>query len=113
MRSSARNPANAAAATIVKSVIGRRNANDTKLIVPPQPVAAPGRPSAPDNRSPPSAFKLVLLVPQRVIEIDDTLIKGATARVEAHISAGQTRLCPISLIGAFEGIGALGSTRRQ
>src|SRR5690242_2814672 len=44
MRSSATNPANAAAATIVKSVIGRRNANDTRFIVPPQPAAAPGRP---------------------------------------------------------------------
>src|SRR5947209_2768074 len=44
MRSSARNPANAAATTIVKSVIGRRSANDTKFIVPPQPATAPGRP---------------------------------------------------------------------
>src|ERR1700756_3299108 len=32
MRSSARNPANAAATTIVKSEIGRRNANDTRFI---------------------------------------------------------------------------------
>jgi hypothetical protein len=44
MRSSARNPANAAATTIVKSEIGRRNASDTKFIVPPQPAAASGRP---------------------------------------------------------------------
>jgi len=32
--------------TIVKSEIGRRNANDTKFIVLPHPAAAPGRPSA-------------------------------------------------------------------
>jgi transposase-like protein len=40
MRSSARNPTNAAATTIVNSEIGRRNANDTRFIVPPQPAAA-------------------------------------------------------------------------
>src|SRR5260221_11134304 len=50
MRSSARKRTNAAATTIIKSEIGRRNANDTKLIVPPQPAAAPGRPSAPRRR---------------------------------------------------------------
>src|SRR6266446_2439165 len=32
IRSSARNPSNAAATTIVKSEIGRRNANDTKFM---------------------------------------------------------------------------------
>jgi len=36
-------PRNAAATIIIKSEIGRRNANDTKFIVPPVPVAAPGR----------------------------------------------------------------------
>src|ERR1700716_2101895 len=46
MRSSARKPTKAAATTIVKSEIGRRNANDTKFIVPPQPAAAPGGASA-------------------------------------------------------------------
>src|SRR6266446_1816111 len=50
MRSSARRPTNATATTIVKSEIGRRNANDTKFIVPPQPAAAPGRPNAPGRR---------------------------------------------------------------
>jgi hypothetical protein len=35
MRSSARKPTKATATTIVKSEIGRRNANDTKFIVPP------------------------------------------------------------------------------
>jgi len=43
IRSTARHPANAAATIIIKSEIGRRNANDTKFIVPPLPVAAPGR----------------------------------------------------------------------
>src|SRR6266850_578460 len=38
MRSTARRPTNATAITIVKSEIGRRNANDTKFIVTPQPV---------------------------------------------------------------------------
>jgi hypothetical protein len=37
MRSTARKPTSATAMTIVKSEIGRRNANDTKFIVPPQP----------------------------------------------------------------------------
>src|SRR6266850_3569342 len=46
MRSIARKPANAAAMTIVKSEIGRRNANDTRFIVLPQPAAAPGPPTA-------------------------------------------------------------------
>jgi hypothetical protein len=40
MRSTARKPTNATATTIVKSEIGRRNANDTKFIVTPQPVSA-------------------------------------------------------------------------
>src|SRR5882762_365946 len=46
MRSTARKPTNATAITIVKSEIGRRNANDTKFIEPPQP-ALP----RPDDRS--------------------------------------------------------------
>jgi hypothetical protein len=29
--------------TVIKSEIGRRNANDTMFVVPPQPVATPGR----------------------------------------------------------------------
>src|SRR5712671_1163018 len=37
MRSTARKPTNATAMTIVTSEIGRRDANDTKFIVPPQP----------------------------------------------------------------------------
>ncbi len=36
MRSTARKPTNATAMTIVKSDIGRRNANDTKFIVTPR-----------------------------------------------------------------------------
>jgi len=36
-----------AATTIVNSEIGRRKANDTKFIVPPQPAAAAGRSSTP------------------------------------------------------------------
>jgi hypothetical protein len=46
MRSTARKPTNATAMTIVKSEIGRRNANDTKFIVRPQPAL-----SRPDNRA--------------------------------------------------------------
>src|SRR3981081_2047470 len=37
MRPTARKPTNATAMTIVTSEIGRRNANDTKFIGPPQP----------------------------------------------------------------------------
>src|ERR1700694_2777300 len=46
MRSSARKPNKPRATTIVKSEIGRRNANDTRFIVPPQPVQP-----RPDNRA--------------------------------------------------------------
>src|SRR5258706_13607077 len=46
MRSTARKPTNATAMTIVKSEIGRRNANDTKLIVALQPA-----PPRPDDRA--------------------------------------------------------------
>src|ERR1700756_5166708 len=42
MRASARNPANATATTAITSEIGRRNANDTKFMASPQPVAVPG-----------------------------------------------------------------------
>jgi hypothetical protein len=45
MRSSARKPTKATATTIVKSEIGRRNANDTRFIVAAQPVVAHGRPN--------------------------------------------------------------------
>jgi len=50
MRSIARKPTNAAATIVIKIEIGRRNENDTKFIVPPQPVAAPVRPNAPVRR---------------------------------------------------------------
>jgi hypothetical protein len=46
MRSSARKPTNAAATTITSSEIGRRNANDTKFMVPPQPAAMSGQAAA-------------------------------------------------------------------
>src|SRR3954468_5672826 len=42
IRPIARKPTNATATTIVKSEIGRRNANDTKLIVTPQPISPRG-----------------------------------------------------------------------
>jgi hypothetical protein len=70
-------------------------------------------PSAPDYRSPRSAFKLVLLVPQGVVEIEDTLTEGAVPRVDTNIGTGQARLRPSRLIGAFDGIGALGATGRE
>jgi hypothetical protein len=42
-----------------------------------------------------------------LVEIVDTLIKSAAARVDTHISAGQTLLRQSGLTGA------LGSTRRE
>src|SRR5258706_11599374 len=39
IQSTARKPTNATPITIVKSEIGRRNANDTRFIVTPQPVS--------------------------------------------------------------------------
>jgi hypothetical protein len=47
-----------------------------------------------------SAFGLVLLVPQGVVEIEDTRTEGGAARVDTHIGAGQTHLRPIALMGA-------------
>jgi hypothetical protein len=64
-------------------------------------------------RFPPSAFKLVLLVPQGVVEIGDTLTENGAARVDTDIGAGQSRLRPSGLIGALDGIGALGATHRK
>src|SRR6185295_20147919 len=46
IRPIARKPTNATATTIVKSEIGRRNANDTRFIVTPQPVLL-----CPDDRA--------------------------------------------------------------
>ena len=60
-----------------------------------------------------SAFKLVLLVPEGVVEIDDTLTEGAAAGGDTHIGAGQTCPCPSGLIGALDGSGALGATCRE
>jgi hypothetical protein len=42
IRSIARKPIKATAMTIVKSEIGRRNANDTRFIVTPQPISTRG-----------------------------------------------------------------------
>jgi hypothetical protein len=57
-----------------------------------------------------SALRFVLLVPHGVIEVDDTLAEGAAARGDTDIGAGQTRLLPSGLMGALDGIGALGAT---
>jgi hypothetical protein len=47
-----------------------------------------------------SVLDQVLHLPQMLVEIDDTLIKGAAARIDTHIGAGQTRMLPIELISA-------------
>jgi hypothetical protein len=52
----------------------------------------------------PSALELVLLVPQRVVEVEDTLIERAAAGIETHIGAGETRLPSIILLGARDAI---------
>jgi hypothetical protein len=41
-----------------------------------------------------------VLRPQGGVEISDTLIEGAAARLDTHIGAGQTRMLPIDLVGA-------------
>jgi hypothetical protein len=48
----------------------------------------------------PSAFRDVLLVPQRVIEVEDALTESGAARGDAHVGASQSRLGPIVLVGA-------------
>ena len=53
-----------------------------------------------------SVFSLVLLIPQRVVEIEDTLPKSEAARVYTNVGASQTRLPPIGLIGVLDRIGA-------
>jgi hypothetical protein len=41
-----------------------------------------------------SVVPLVLLVPQGVVEVEDTLIEVAAARGDTHIGAGETCLRP-------------------
>jgi len=53
-----------------------------------------------------SALDLVLLIPERAVEIKDTLVERTAARGNADISARQTRLRPGGLIGALNSIGA-------
>src|ERR1700730_12198328 len=90
------------------SRLGERATTAPLLSAAKAPAAHLGRPA--DGRSPPSALRLVLLVPQRVVEIEDTLTEGAAARGDADIGTGQTRLLPSGLIGALDGIGALGAS---
>src|SRR5207244_10997866 len=60
-----------------------------------------------------SALRLVLLVPHGVIEVDDTLAEGAAARGDTDIGAGQLRLGPGRLTGAFKGIGTVDVSRHE
>src|SRR5262249_44219934 len=54
----------------------------------------------------PSVFRRILLIPQRVVEIEDTLTESGVARVDTNVGAGQARLAPIGLIGVLDRIGA-------
>jgi hypothetical protein len=56
-----------------------------------------------------SVFSLVLLIPQRVVEIEDTLTESGAARVDTDIGASQARLPLIGLIGVLDCIGAAAS----
>ena len=49
---------------------------------------------------------LVLLIPQRVVEIEDTLTEGGAARAYTDVGASQARLPPIGLIRVLDLIGA-------
>ena len=53
-----------------------------------------------------SVFIHVLLTPQRVVEIEDTLTESGAARVDTDVGACQARLPPIVLIGGLDGTGA-------
>jgi hypothetical protein len=53
-----------------------------------------------------SVFILVLLIPQRVVEIEDTLTESGAARVDTDVGASQARLRPIGLVGVLDRIGA-------
>jgi MFS family permease len=55
---------------------------------------------------PPSVFILVLLIPEGVVEIEDTLTESRAARVDTDVGACQARLPPIGLIGVLDRIGA-------
>ena len=48
-----------------------------------------------------------------MVQICDALAEDRTARVNTHIGTGQTFLRPSALIGALDGIGTLGATRRE
>ncbi|MGC2204242.1 MAG: hypothetical protein WA633_29375 [Stellaceae bacterium] len=54
-----------------------------------------------------SAFRLVLFVPQGVVEIEDTLTESGAARVDTQIGTRELGLRPIILMGAH------GATRRE
>jgi hypothetical protein len=51
---------------------------------------------------PPSVFILVLLIPQRVVEIEDALTESGAARVDTDVGACQARPPPIGLIGVLD-----------
>src|SRR5262249_5700708 len=51
-------------------------------------------------------FIHILLIPQRAVEIEDTLTESGAARVDTDVGACQARLPPIGLIGVFDRIGA-------
>ena len=45
-----------------------------------------------------SAFRDVLIVPQRVVEIENALAKRSAARIEAYIGASEPGMLPIALV---------------
>src|SRR6516225_6297956 len=53
-----------------------------------------------------SVSNLILLIPQRVVEIDDTLAESGVARVDTDVGTCQARLPPIGLVGVLDRIGA-------
>src|SRR6516165_9781388 len=52
-----------------------------------------------------SVVSLLLLIPHRVVEIEDTLTECGAARVDPDLGASQTRLSPRGLIGVLARIG--------
>jgi hypothetical protein len=51
--------------------------------------------------------------PHGIVQIGDTLTEDVAPRVNTHIGTGQIGVRPSVLIGALDGIGALGATPRE
>src|SRR5260370_27812609 len=94
IRSTARKPTNATPITIVKSEIGRRNANDTRFIVTPQPVSP--RRARPDGSNGDlrdtsekcDSYRRPNAQPSRFNDLDRRAELGRRTVLECRVAAG-------------------------